>query len=86
MRSLIVTALVFIGVLASPAGDKPGIVQGSDEFEFVYRVVGFFAGVNLFKVDKAAALVFWDGAEQFEDCRGGIRRPSRIWEWPNPTS
>jgi transglutaminase-like putative cysteine protease len=38
MRLLIVTALVFIGALASPAADKPGIVQGSDEFEFVYRV------------------------------------------------
>ncbi len=38
MRSLIVTALVFFGALASPAADKPGIVKGSDEFEFVYRV------------------------------------------------
>src|SRR5438094_9046322 len=38
MRSLIVPALVFFGALASPAADKPGIVQGSDEFEFVYRV------------------------------------------------
>src|SRR2546428_13166993 len=38
MRSLIVPALVFFGALASPAADKPGIVKGSDEFEFVYRV------------------------------------------------
>src|SRR5207302_7225920 len=38
MRSLIVPALVFFGALASAAADKPGIVKGSDEFEFVYRV------------------------------------------------
>ncbi len=38
MRSLIVPTLVFFGALASPAADKPGIVKGSDEFEFVYRV------------------------------------------------
>src|SRR5260370_13743341 len=38
MRSLIVQTLVFFGALASPAADKPGIVKGSDEFEFVYRV------------------------------------------------
>jgi len=38
MRSLIVTALVSIGALASPAADKPDLVKGSDEFEFVYRV------------------------------------------------
>jgi transglutaminase-like putative cysteine protease len=38
MRSLIVPALVFFGALASPAADEPGIVKGSDEFEFVYRV------------------------------------------------
>jgi transglutaminase-like putative cysteine protease len=38
MRSLIITALVFFGALASRAADKPGIVKGSDEFEFVYRV------------------------------------------------
>jgi transglutaminase-like putative cysteine protease len=38
MRSLIITALVFFGALASRAADVPGIVKGSDEFEFVYRV------------------------------------------------
>jgi transglutaminase-like putative cysteine protease len=38
LRSLIITALVFFGALASRAADKPGIVKGSDEFEFVYRV------------------------------------------------
>lgn len=38
MRSLIVTALVFVGALTVPAADKPGIVKGFDEFEFVYRV------------------------------------------------
>jgi transglutaminase-like putative cysteine protease len=38
MRSLIITALGFFGALAGPAADKPGIVKGSDEFEFVYRV------------------------------------------------
>src|SRR5437879_8729730 len=38
MRSLIVPALCFFGALASPAADKPGIVKGCDEFEFVYRV------------------------------------------------
>src|SRR6266478_293930 len=38
MRSLIVTTFLFFGALASPAADKPGIVKGSDEFEFVYRV------------------------------------------------
>jgi transglutaminase-like putative cysteine protease len=38
MRSLIITALVFFGALASRAADKPGIVKGSDEFEFVYRL------------------------------------------------
>jgi transglutaminase-like putative cysteine protease len=38
MRSLIITALVFFGALASRAADIPGSVKGSDEFEFVYRV------------------------------------------------
>lgn len=38
MRSLIVTALVFVGASTVPATDKPAIVKGSDEFEFVYRV------------------------------------------------
>jgi transglutaminase-like putative cysteine protease len=38
MRSSIVTALVLIGAFTTPAADKPGIIKGSDEFEFVYRV------------------------------------------------
>jgi transglutaminase-like putative cysteine protease len=38
MRSLNVLALILIGALTSWASDKPGIVKGSDEFEFVYRV------------------------------------------------
>jgi transglutaminase-like putative cysteine protease len=39
MRSLVITAFVFVGALMAPAGDKPdSIVKGSDEFEFVYRV------------------------------------------------
>jgi transglutaminase-like putative cysteine protease len=38
MRRLVFIALVFIGALTSRAADKPGIVRGSDEFEFVYRV------------------------------------------------
>src|SRR5438128_2258143 len=37
MRSLIITALVLGGILTALA-DQPGIVKGSDEFEFVYRV------------------------------------------------
>ena len=31
-------AFVLLGALTSRAADKPGIVTGSDEFEFVYRV------------------------------------------------
>jgi transglutaminase-like putative cysteine protease len=38
MRSLIIAALVCFEALASPAADKPSIIKGSDEFEFVYRV------------------------------------------------
>jgi transglutaminase-like putative cysteine protease len=38
MRSLIVAALFLVGALTIPAADKPGIVKGSDEFEFIYRV------------------------------------------------
>jgi transglutaminase-like putative cysteine protease len=38
MRSLIIAALVLGGALPAPAADRPGIVKGSDEFEFVYRV------------------------------------------------
>ena len=37
MRSLIITALVLGGILTALA-DQPGIIKGSDEFEFVYRV------------------------------------------------
>src|SRR6266849_7015606 len=35
---LVVAALILIGALSSRAADAPGIVNGSDEFEFVYRV------------------------------------------------
>jgi len=38
MRLLTITALVLGGILTVLAADKPGIVKGSDEFEFVYRV------------------------------------------------
>lgn len=38
MRCLIVSTLVLAAALTSLAADKPGIVTGSDEFEFVYRV------------------------------------------------
>ncbi|CAN5453606.1 transglutaminase family protein [soil metagenome] len=38
MRSLLGLALVFAGVLTGRAADRPGIVQGSDQFEFVYQV------------------------------------------------
>jgi transglutaminase-like putative cysteine protease len=38
MRGLVVLALVLVGACSSWAADKPGIVKGSDEFEFVYRV------------------------------------------------
>jgi transglutaminase-like putative cysteine protease len=39
MRSLIIAALAFVGASTAPAAEKAGgIVKGSDEFEFVYRV------------------------------------------------
>ena len=38
MRGLLVLALALIGASTVPASDKPSIVKGSDEFEFVYRV------------------------------------------------
>ncbi len=38
MRCLVVSTLVLVGALAVSAADKPAIVKGSDEFEFVYRV------------------------------------------------
>jgi transglutaminase-like putative cysteine protease len=38
MRCLVALVLVLIGALTVPATDKPSIVKGSDEFEFVYRV------------------------------------------------
>lgn len=38
MRRFLVLAIALIGVSSAGAGDKPAIVKGSDEFEFVYRV------------------------------------------------
>jgi transglutaminase-like putative cysteine protease len=38
MRCLVVGSLVLVGAVTISAADKPGIVKGSDEFEFVYRV------------------------------------------------
>jgi transglutaminase-like putative cysteine protease len=38
MRALVVLALVLVGAFSSWAADNSGIVKGSDEFEFVYRV------------------------------------------------
>jgi transglutaminase-like putative cysteine protease len=38
MRCLLVSTFIVVGVLTVLAADKPGIVKGSDEFEFVYRV------------------------------------------------
>src|SRR5438128_10544290 len=35
---LVVAALILIGALPSRAAEAPGVVKGSDEFEFVYRV------------------------------------------------
>jgi transglutaminase-like putative cysteine protease len=32
------SSLVFIGILPASAADAPGIIKGSDQFEFVYRV------------------------------------------------
>src|SRR5712692_2440952 len=38
MRCLVVPTLVLVGALTVSATDKPGVVKGSDEFAFVYRV------------------------------------------------
>src|SRR3989442_8153492 len=38
MRYLVVLALILVGALVGRAADERGIVKGSDEFEFVYRV------------------------------------------------
>ncbi len=38
MRSLIVAALALVGALTGRSADNGGIIKGSDEFEFVYRV------------------------------------------------
>jgi len=37
-RRRLAVALIFAGALPIFGGDRPGIVKGSDEFEFVYRV------------------------------------------------
>src|SRR5213078_4480145 len=38
MRFLIVPVVFLAGALAARAADAPGIIKGSDRFEFVYRV------------------------------------------------
>src|SRR5437870_12608462 len=38
MRCLVVSTFIVIGGLTVSAADKPGIIKGSDEFEFIYRV------------------------------------------------
>jgi transglutaminase-like putative cysteine protease len=38
MRALILSAFFLAGALATRAADTPGIVKGTDQFEFVYRV------------------------------------------------
>ena len=38
MRLILASALFFAGALTIPAAGEPGIIQGADEFEFVYRV------------------------------------------------
>src|SRR5438445_11009520 len=38
IRLLIVPVLFLAGALAMRAGEEPGIIKGSDQFEFVYRV------------------------------------------------
>src|SRR6266704_2046833 len=38
MRLLIGTIFVLAGVLVVDAANEPGIIKGSDQFEFVYRV------------------------------------------------
>ena len=38
MRALILSVFFLAGAFAISAADKPGIVEGTDQFEFVYRV------------------------------------------------
>src|SRR5438105_3423866 len=38
MRGAVSWALILLAALTGRAADNPGIVTGSDEFEFVYRV------------------------------------------------
>src|SRR2546428_3854055 len=38
MRRTVALAFIFVGTLPIFGGDQPGIVKGSDQFEFVYRV------------------------------------------------
>ena len=38
MRALILSVFFLAGALGMSAADKPGIVEGTDQFEFVYRV------------------------------------------------
>jgi transglutaminase-like putative cysteine protease len=38
MRALILSVFFLAGALAMSAADNPGIVEGTDQFEFVYRV------------------------------------------------
>jgi len=38
MRALILSVFFLTGAFAISAADKPGIVEGTDQFEFVYRV------------------------------------------------
>jgi hypothetical protein len=38
MRFLIVPVVLLASAVAFHAADEPGIIKGSDQFEFVYRV------------------------------------------------
>src|SRR6266487_4175371 len=38
MRFLTIPAVLLASAVAVPAADEPGIIKGSDQFEFVYRV------------------------------------------------
>jgi transglutaminase-like putative cysteine protease len=39
MKRFVISAFILlVGALAAQAGDEPGIIKGSDQFEFVYRV------------------------------------------------
>jgi transglutaminase-like putative cysteine protease len=38
MRSLLALVFILVGTLPAFGGDRPGIITGSDEFDFVYRV------------------------------------------------